>query len=644
MRIRHKRSLRLGLVAGGCLLVAAPLMARAVALRVQTAAEGAPQEVARLPDGIVWETNNDDPPIGSPDAIRGGTINLPIYSYPLTFRLMGPNSNDAFASWNRAFTHAFGLVGLHPVTDRYIPVMATHWSIDEDQRTLYFRLDPDARWSDGELITADDYVFTLEMMRSEYIVDPFYNSYAEQYYESVDKIDDYTIRVVGTRPSWRPLADYGGIWPTPAHATVLDEGWVERTTNEPQVAVGPYVVSEVVRGESITFERTADWWGDDKPYFAGLYNFDQIQLRLISLERKLDFLRSGDVDMIEENTARTWNEDYNFPAVQNGWIHRARVFVDMPAGIYGLTMNLEAPIFQNKDFRKAMMYLFNFERLNRNLMFDEYFRQNSFFEGTEYENPDVAAYPFDPVLAREHLERAGYRRPDQIGSGSVFSGVANALRGLLFTRSNTEDVLVNDRGERASFELIYGSAGLTRHLTVMQQEYRRAGVDVRLRLLEPGTAFERGLERKYEMTLTSRTAGLYPAPRQYLHSEFAAETNNNNVWGFGTSEVDELILIYEEDLDFEDRLAAVERIDEIVSEEAIYIPFWMAPYIRVAYWDYVQFPEFFFPRRTQQASDYMTYWIDPDRRATLEAAIQSNTALPVPENIDVDFYGVLGDN
>jgi hypothetical protein len=93
------------------------------------------------------------------EAIRGGTFNYFMSSYPLTFRLMGPNSNDV-RRLEPAFTMDFGLVGRHPVTDRYIPIMATHWSVQDDQRTIYFRLDPDARWSDGTPITADDYVFT----------------------------------------------------------------------------------------------------------------------------------------------------------------------------------------------------------------------------------------------------------------------------------------------------------------------------------------------------------------------------------------------------------------------------------------------------------------------------------------------------
>lgn len=603
------------------------------------AAPPAAAERVTLPPNIVWETDNDEPLIGSTEAIRGGTFNFYIGSYPLTFRLMGPNSNDAFANWNRMFTMNFALVGRHPVTDQFIPLMATHWSVQEDQQTIYFRLDRDARWTDGEPITADDYVFTWRMMLSEHIVDPFYTSYAKQYFQSVDKIDDYTLRIVGTRPSWRPLSDYA-LWPTPAHTTQLDADWVSRANLQYQVAVGPYYVSEVSRGESVTFERVEDWWGDRKRYFQGQFNFDRIHLKVIPQERVLDYLRRGEVDMIFENTARTWNEEYVFPAVRNGWLRRVRVFVDVPSGVYGLHMNLEAPIFGNKDFRKAMQHLFNFDRLNRNLMYSEYFRQVSFFEGSEYASPRAESYGFDPARAREHLERAGYRRPDSILSETIFGSLRNAMRGLIFTRSDTDDILVNERGEKASFTVTYGQAGLGRHLTVMQQEYRRAGIDMKLQFLEPGTAFERGLERKYEMTLTSRTTSFYPSPRQYLHTEFKATTNNNNIWGFGTPEVDELIRIYEEDLDFEDRLVAMNRIDEIVHDEAFYIPFWSAPYIRVAYWDYLQFPEFYLPRRTEQLTDYMVFWIDPAKKTALEEAMRTGQAYPVDEKVDKDFYGV----
>lgn len=624
------------------LCAAAALAATAASGQQQPAAAGAAARPAavRLPAGIVWETNGDDPPIGSPKALRGGTFRVGMGSYPLTFRLVGPNANDAFAGWNRLFTMYFPLVIRHPVTDRFIPWMATHWSVQADQRTLYFRLDPDARFSDGERVTADDYVFTLEMMRSKHIVDPFYNTYAEQFYESVDRIDDYTLRIVGKRPSWRPLSDYAGIWPSPSHAIVLDESWVTRTNNQPQIAVGPYVVSAMETGQSVTFERVRNWWGEKKRYFQGMWNFDRIQLPVIPLERQLDFLRRGAIDLIVEPTARTWNEEYTFPEVRNGWIRRARVFVDVPSGVTGLHMNLEAPIFQNKDFRKAMQHLFNFERLNRNIMYNDYFRQVSFFEGTEFANPDLEPYAFDPVKARDYLQKAGFRRPDSVQDQTLLGGVRNAIRGLILTRTDTDDILVNDRGQKASFSVVYGSRGLERHLTVVQQEYRRAGVDMRLQLLEPGTAFERGLERKYEMTMTARTAGYYPDPRQYLHTDFKKTTNNNDIWGFGTPEVDALIKVYEESLDAEERLDAMHRIDAIVHDEAFYIPFWTAPYSRLVFWDYVQFPEFYLPKRTEQYMDYMVYWIDTKKQTALPDDMKAGRAYPVDAQIDKDYYDV----
>jgi len=599
-----------------------------------------PTEPVTLPKNIVWETNDEDPLIGSPKALRGGTLNLAIDSYPLTLRLMGPNSNDSFAAWNRAFTMGFSLVTMHPVTDKFIPWMATHWSIQPDQKTIYFKLDPDARWSDGKPITADDYVFTWKMMQSKFIVDPFYNTYAQQYYQSVDKIDDYTLRIVGTRPSWRPLYDYAGLWPTPAHATVLDQTWVTRTTNQPPITIGPYTISGMQRGEAVTFKRIANWWGDKKKYFQGLFNFDEIHLRVVASDRELDFVRLGELDMMPEGSAKEWHEGLDIPAVQNGWLHRARVFVDIPQGIFGLHMNLEDPIFQNRDFRLGMQYLFNFDGLNRDVLYGDYFRINSFFQGTEFANPNVHSYPFDPEQARQHLLKAGFHRPKSMTDQGVLAQIRNVAYGLLFTRSDTDDILVNDRGQKASFSLIYGNKGLNRALTIIQQDYRRAGVDMRLQLLEPGTSFERALERKFEMMEVGMSSSFYPDPRQYLGTEFKNANNNNDFWGFGTPEVDRLVKIYETSLDPEARKQAMYQIDQIVHDAAFYIPFWTAPYARIVYWDYIQFPEFYLPKRAGGITDYMVYWIDPAKKSALAQAMQTGQRYPLDKDIDKDYYGV----
>ena len=627
----------------GALAVAVPtasMAASAAASAASTSAAPSPATRATLPADIKWITNEEDPPIGSAKAMRSPVLNSEIGAYPLTFRLMGPNSNDAFASWNRQFTMNFTLVLQHPSTDNFVPWMATHWAVAEDQRTIYFKLDRDARFSDGKPITARDYVFTWRMMQSEHIVAPYYVSYAKRFFESVDAIDDHTLRIVGTRPSWRPLFDYAGLWPTPAHATVLDAGWVKRTNNEYQIAPGPYVVTDTVRGESVTFGRVPNWWGDGKKRFQGLFNFDKIQLRQIPTERRLDWFRRGEIDLMQAGSAREWHEEYTFPAVRQGWVKRARVFASRPVGISGLHMNLEAPIFQNRDFRIAMQYLLNFERVNQNLMFGDFVRLNSFFEGTPFALPTPWPYPFDPAKAREHLALAGYKRPADIRAQTWWGRLVNVVRGLLFTRSDTDDVLVNAKGEKASFTLIYGSKGFERHFTVIQQEFRRAGVDMKLRLLEPGTAFERGLERKYEMTHTGRTTQFYPGVRQYLHAEFKKSTNNNNIWGFGTPEVDALIATFEEDLDPDKRVGAMQAIDQIVRDEAFYLPFWNGAFTRIAYWGYVRWPDNWLPKRTEQLMDWMVFWIDPQARAQLADDMKNNKPWPLDKELDKDPWGV----
>ena len=366
----------------------------------------------------------------------------------------------------------------------------------------------------------------------------------------------------------------------------------------------------------MVFERVKNWWGAKKKRFAGLYNVDEIVIHIFPEENRLDYFKKAQVDFIYVNTSRLWAEEMNFPAVEKGWAHKKQVFVDTPSGIYGLHMNLQAPVFKNKDFRKAMQYLFDFETVNKNLMYNAYYRQVSAFSGTEYANPDLKPYGFDPRKAREHLVKAG------------------------FSKRGSDGILANAKGNKASFTLCYGSKGLERHLTVVQQVYKDFGVDMRLQLLDGGTNFRNGLERKYEMTLTNRTAGFYPAPRQYFHSEFVPVTNNNNIWGFGGPETDELIETYLFNMNKQKRLDAMHKLDAIVQDEAFYLPFWNAPYIRVLYWDHLCWPDFVLPKRTEQITDWQVFWIDPEKEKRLGAAKAADKSLGEDKVVDVDAYGV----
>ncbi len=88
--------------------------------------------------------------------------------WPRTLRFVGP---DASGSFRRHIldNNAFALVHEHPETDGYIPAIAKRWAVGEDKKTVYFELDPDARYSDGELVQVTDFFFHFYFMRSKHI-------------------------------------------------------------------------------------------------------------------------------------------------------------------------------------------------------------------------------------------------------------------------------------------------------------------------------------------------------------------------------------------------------------------------------------------------------------------------------------------
>ena len=185
-----------------------------------------------LPDGLEWITNNDEPVFSSPEAKKGGTYHESLYGFPLTLRLVGPDASGIFGNYLHGFQ--LFLIDIHPNTQNPIPQLATHWAFDEDGVTVYYKLDPNAKWSDGKPVTADDYMFTQDFMRSEYIVDPFANNQFTNDINEVRKYDDHTISVRYSTP--RPQTDllyYTNIPPTPRHFHKLDDRrWILQEFNQ----------------------------------------------------------------------------------------------------------------------------------------------------------------------------------------------------------------------------------------------------------------------------------------------------------------------------------------------------------------------------------------------------------------------------
>lgn len=561
---------------------------------------------------IKWLTNDKAKPFAASQAQRGGVFQSYMESYPLTFRIYGPNSNDMFANYNRPNCE-IGLVTRHPETLEHIPSLATHWAVMPDQKTVYFKLDPDVSFSDGKPLRADDYVFAFEMMRSDFIKDPVQNKVYKEDFVSVEKVDDLTLKIVGAYPSWKALDQYQ-ISPVAKHATQLDDNWIRKANWVPPVCVGPYKISDFKEGRYVTFERVQNWWGDNKKYFKNLYNFDRVNYKIIrDMNVAFEHFKKGELSEFTIAKASDWKNNTDFDDIKKGWIVKKRILVKGPKGPYGLLMNLNTPVFKNKDFRKSLAYLFNFKKLNDNLMFGAYERKHTWFSGTEYDQKESFKYPdFDPKKAAELLTKAGYKK-----------------RGA-------DGILTNDKGDRASFFITYGEETFSRHLSVIAEDFKSAGVEMKLKLVDSAKAFKDGLERNFEMKIISMTAGLFPEPEQYFHSDHAKTINNNNFAGVSIPEMDQQIKIYKENLDLKKRRAAMNRIEEIIREEGFYLPLWEGSFIRALYWNNLGHTSNYEPLYSYMFNGSGTWWFDAEADKKLKAAKSANTVIPkVNDIIDV---------
>lgn len=572
---------------------------------------------AKLPN-IRWVTNNRDPVFASPKAKVDGVLKSYLSTYPLTFRLYGPNSNaTAFVGWNRLSCLSFGLVSMHPYSLNYIPELATHWAVMDDNRIVYYKLDPDVKWRDGKPVTADDYVFAYKMMLNKNIKAPFYHKYARERFEAVEKIDDYTLKVVGAYPSWRALYEFN-LNPEPKHATRLDKNWVRRTNWEIPLCVGPYYISKTKRGRYIRLKRVENWWGDKKRYLKNRYNFSVIELKIIRDEKlAFEHFKKGNLSYYVPDSS-IWAKETDFKAVKKGWIVKRKIFTKSPKARPGIYVNIKKGVVEDKNFRKALQHLLDFEKINKNLLYSSYVRLNSFFTGTQYENPNLKSYPYNPKKAKEYLKKAGW------------------------IKRGTDGILVNSSGERCSFVLTYGSQIWTKHLDIYREDLKKVGVEMKLRLVDGAKLLRDAAQKSFQSLVLRFSAGIYPAPEQIFHSDYAEKTNTNNLFSYGTRRMDKLLEIYQKNLNFKKRLKAVYEIEDIIKDEAFFIPFWTAPYYRVLYHNNLCHIKDYEPLYTSGFNDHMTWWYDEEKDEELKEKKRKDEAIVgVNDTIEVDPYGLI---
>lgn len=563
-----------------------------------------------LPDNIQWLTNDTDPVYASDKAIKGGVLNTGLLSFPNTFRTVGPDSNSSFRS--AILDNQLSLINIHPNTENILPELATHWAYGDDKKTMYFRLDKNARWSDGKPVTAWDYVYTLEFMRSEHIIAPWYNDYYTKEIEKVMVFDDYTIGIKSTK-AVPDLHLKIGIGPVPRHYFgILDDTFVQKYNWATVPNTGAYQISKFDKGKFITFKRKKDWWAKDKRYFKNRFNVDFVRFEVIrDINLQWEHFKKGELEVFGLTMPKYWHEKSKHRVFENGYVKKIWFFNDKERSASGMWLNQDKDIFKDKNVRRAFSHAMNVQKVIEKVLRNDYFRLAQAVYGYgKYTDYSIKPRKFDIAKVEQLMTDAGWAR----GSDGIW----------------TKDK------RRFSVTVTYSLEDHMPRLVVLKEEAAKAGVELLLDRLDPSASYKKVMEKKHDVAWSGWGTGLRPVFWQFWHSDNAHKPQTNNITNMDHPEMDKLSIQYRDSLDENERIVLSKKMQHLIHEEACFVPTFMVPYVRLGYWRWMKLPQFHGTRRSENLFEPFDttvgglFWVDPDiKKETLDALKQGKTLEPV---------------
>ena len=567
-------------------------------------------------------TSEDEKFFGDSRAVKGGTFRDPGFGrYPANLRILGKEAGYVENTTIEKLCYE-SLLERHPLTWEYsVPRLASHWKISDDKKTYWFRINPDARWSDGRRVTADDVVSTWFLRMDETILSPgeqvTYGKFEEPMAESM-----YIVKIESKEELWQNFDNIAGMSILPAYYVDQVDGsdFIEQYQFKMIPGSGPYIINneDIINQESYKLTRRKEFWGENLKQNRYRFNFDAINFFIIKDNDPLIFekLKKGEFDYMTNYRSRVWVEECTpekVKSIDKGWLKMHRVFAQRPTGTSGYGFNMRKFPFNDKNIRYAFGYLYDREKMNREMYYNQYEMMHSWNSGTMYENEENSKLLYNPEKAMEHLKLAG------------------------FTKKNKKGILINDAGQTLSFE-IAAEKGHTYMITPVQNMLKQYGIDMQIINMDGTTEWKNRNERNFQIYLHSFTGGDHPSFEQWFRSDLADQNDNTNFFGIKDDRIDQLIIDYNKEFDLNKRIEIGKEVDKIVCDIHPVSFGIKRLYTRLLFWDKFSYPEYMLDRFVGSwDSIYYLWWFDPKKVNRLEKAMKNDTQLPVSE-IDIRFW------
>jgi len=507
--------------------------------------------------------------------------------------------------------------------DAMYGLVAETVEVGPDRRWVEFKLRPAARFHDQSPITTEDLVFSFNTLKTEGT--PRFRI------NLADVVKVEALRPDRVRYSFRDGAVTRDLPSIVAGLPILSKAYYtkvefNKTTIVPPLASGPYRISKVDQGRSLSYARVKDYWAQDLPVNVGRHNFDRLTFvffrdRTIALQA----FKSGDYGFREEYTSKSWATGYDFPAVHAKWVKLESVPNLAPAARQYFVLNLRRDKFKDARVREAFALAFDFDWTNKNLFYGIYDRTVSLFQ-----NSDMAARALPDDAEKKLLAPHKDKLPAQLwtsvyqppGEGKQLRTNLRRAQKLLAEAGWTVKggKLVDGSGKTFELEFLIFSPGWERILAPIVRNLKRLGVAASIRITDTSQYTNRMQTFDFDVTTTAFGPSVTPgiSERNFWGSKAAASEGSLNYSGISDPLVDALLEGIAEAETRADLTLAARALDRVLLWNYYVIPQWYNATHNVAYWDRFDRPK----TKPKYALGFMdTWWIDPARRDALKAAM-----------------------
>jgi microcin C transport system substrate-binding protein len=548
-----------------------------------------------------WKDAPD--PLASEDAYVGGSISTFAGQYPQSFNYYLANNTFCAQVFSLMYET---LLDMDPLTMAYTPSVASKWSLSDDKRTFTFHIDPRALWSDGKPITAKDVRWTYDaIMDPKNTTGPHKVSLGR--FAPPKIIDTHTIQFTANEVHWQNLGAAAGFHILPRH--IFKDLEFNNINFEFPVVSGPYQIGEIKEGIVLHMSRRNQWWQRTYARHRNKGNFETLSFRFYAeRENAFEAFKKGLIDIYPVHISRLWIKETRGEKFIKNLIVKQKVENYRPVGFQGFAMNMRRPPFDDVKVRKAMAHLLDRERMNRTLMYNQYFLHRSYYEDL-YSTADPCtnpSYTFSPQRAGTLLDEAGWH-------------------------ANPDTGILEKDGKAFQFTFLSRDPNSDKFLQIYNEALQNAGIQLKIERKDWASWAKDMDAFDFDMTWASWSAGLFKNPESMWHSSEATRPSGNNITGFQDEIVDALIEKQKTIFDVNRRHADCRRIDAIVTQHCPYALLWNLNYTRLLYWNKFGTPPTVLSKHGDASAALSYWWYDEDSAADLQDAIETENALPPAE-------------